>query len=52
MTPRRAPFLINDHEAKADRRTQLEIPIARLMSGTPVALPVIVLHGATDGPAM
>ena len=51
MTARPA-FLINNFEAKAGRRTQLEIPIARLMSGTPVALPVIVLHGQSDGPAV
>ena len=50
MTRTRAPFLINNHEARAGRRTQLEIPIARLMSGTPVALPVIVLHGRYEGP--
>jgi hypothetical protein len=45
----RAPFLINNDEAKPGRRTQLEIPIARLISGAPVALPVIVLHGAAYG---
>ncbi|MFT5203709.1 MAG: putative deacylase [Candidatus Aldehydirespiratoraceae bacterium] len=50
--PMRAPFLINGQEAKSGRRTQIEIPIARLMSGTPVALPVIVLHGASDGPTV
>ena len=49
---RRAPFPIGDTEAPAGRRTQTELPIARLMSGTPVALPVIVLHGKTDGPTM
>jgi predicted deacylase len=48
----RSPFLINGFEAKAGRRTQIEIPIARLMSGTPVALPVIVLHGKTGGPTV
>lgn len=48
----RLPFLIDDQEARPGRRTQLEIPIARLMSGTPVALPVIVLHGADDGPVV
>ena len=49
---KRAPFPIGDTEAPAGRRTQTELPIARLMSGTPVALPVIVLHGKTDGPTM
>ena len=50
--PKRAPFPIGDTEAPAGRRTQTELPIARLMSGTPVALPVIVLHGKTDGPTV
>lgn len=48
--PKRAPFPIGDTEAPAGRRTQTELPIARLMSGTPVALPVVVLHGKSDGP--
>ena len=48
----RAPFAIGDTSAPAGRRTQTELPIARLMSGTPVALPVIVLHGKTDGPTV
>lgn len=49
--PRRS-FTIGDTTAAAGRRTQTELPIARLMSGTPVALPVIVLHGKTDGPTV
>lgn len=49
---RRSPFKIADQEVQAGRRTQLEIPIARLMSGTPVALPVIVFHGLGDGPTV
>jgi len=49
---RRRPFTIGDASAPAGRRTQTELPIARLMSGTPVALPVIVLHGKTDGPTV
>lgn len=50
--PKRKPFAIGDVEAPAGRRTQTELPIARLMSGTPVALPVVVLHGKTDGPTV
>ncbi len=30
----------------------MEIPIANLMSGTPVSLPLVVLHGVDPGPAM
>lgn len=52
MTTRRPPFEIADQQIKAGTRKQLEIPIARLMSGTPVALPVIVFHGSKDGPTM
>lgn len=48
----RAPFTIADQVVRAGRRAQIELPIARLMSGTPVALPVIVLHGRTDGPVV
>ena len=52
MPRARAPFTIAEHEVRAGRRAQIELPIARLMSGTPVALPVIVLHGRADGPVI
>ncbi len=48
--PKRPPFPIGDTEAVAGKRTQTEIPIGRLMSGTPLALPIIVVHGKSDGP--
>mgnify|MGYP001827938602 CR=1 FL=1 len=48
----REPFTIAGHAVAAGHRAQIELPIARLMSGTPVALPVIVLHGRTDGPTV
>ncbi len=51
-TMRRPPFEIAEHYVPAGKRTQLDLPIARLMSGTPVALPVIVYHGRADGPTM
>lgn len=50
--PRRAPFNIADTDIQAGRRGQVEFPIARLMSGTPVALPVLVVHGRHDGPTI
>ncbi|NNF10611.1 MAG: succinylglutamate desuccinylase/aspartoacylase family protein [Acidimicrobiia bacterium] len=34
---------------RSGRRAKIELPIARLMSGTPVALPIVVLHGAEPG---
>ena len=49
---KRAPFEIAGHLIPAGRKVQLEIPIASLMSGTPVTLPVIVLHGRNNGPTM
>ena len=50
--PHREPFRIADHTIPAGRQARLELPIARLMSGTPVALPVLVVHGRQDGPAV
>lgn len=49
---RRARFEIGDVSVLPGHRAKLELPIARLMSGTPVALPVIVVHGKNDGPTM
>ncbi|MEO0493857.1 MAG: succinylglutamate desuccinylase/aspartoacylase family protein [Actinomycetota bacterium] len=49
---KRQPFVIGDTEAAPGKRTQTEIPIGRLMSGTPLAFPVIILHGETDGPTV
>lgn len=46
----REPFTIADHVVKPGAKKKLELPIARLMSGTPVALPVVVVHGKNDGP--
>ncbi len=49
-SPRRQPFVIADNSVRAGKRAKFELPIARLMSGTPVTLPILVLHGAHDGP--
>ena len=45
-------FSIAGHIVKPGRRAQFELPIAKLMSGTPVALPVIVVNGTLPGPVM
>ena len=50
--PRRAPFEIAGHSITAGKRMRIELPIGNLMSGTPVALPLIVVHGKTDGPVV
>lgn len=46
------PFAIADQVVRPGRRAKIELPIARLMSGTPVALPLLVLNGATAGPTV
>ena len=52
MAAQRPPFGIAGNSVRAGSRDTFELPIARLMSGTPVALPVIVLHGKHDGPTV
>lgn len=47
-----APFAFAGEHIKAGTKQQLDLPIARLMSGTPVTLPVIVLHGVRSGPTV
>ena len=49
---KRAPIAIGGHSVHAGRRQQFELPISRLMSGTPVGLPVVVLHGVGEGPTV
>ena len=49
---RREAFRIADSTVEAGCQARLELPIARLMSGTPVALPVLVVHGKLEGPAV
>ncbi len=51
-SPRRKAFVIRDSEIAAGRIGRLELPIARLMSGTPVALPLVVHHGREEGPTV
>lgn len=50
MSTTGVPFSIADQRVPPGRRAKVELPIARLMSGTPVALPVLVLNGADAGP--
>lgn len=49
MPPKRQPFEIGGTSVPAGKKIKLEIPIARLMSGTPVALPILVFHGRQEG---
>lgn len=48
----RPPLAIAGTTVRPGKRAKFELPIARLMSGTPVALPIIVLHGRHDGPTV
>ena len=50
--PQRDPFPIASHKVLPGTQAKLELPIARLMSGTPVALPVLVVHGKKEGPTV
>lgn len=51
MSPR-DEFEIAGASVRPGGRVQSEIPIGRLMSGTPVAIPVVVLHGEDAGPVV
>lgn len=48
----RRSFSFAGQQIRAGRRGQFELFISRLMSGTPVGLPVVVLHGSDEGPTI
>ncbi len=48
----RAPFDIAGVRVAAGTRQQIDLPIARLATGGQVSLPLMVLHGAEDGPTV
>ncbi len=49
---RRDPFRIGDLELAAGRAGSGELPVARLVTGNRVSIPVRVLHGRADGPTV
>lgn len=49
---RRAPFEIGGITVAAGRRGEVGLPIARLVTGAEVQLPVLVFHGRNDGPTV
>lgn len=50
--PRRASFEINGTRVAAGTRALINLQLAQLYTGTPLTLPVHVVHGRHDGPAM
>lgn len=52
MTTRRPPFRIADLEVAPGRTAASELPIARLVTGTKISMPVQVVHGRQPGPTI
>ena len=52
MTPTRPNFAIADASVRPGKRHQCELPISKLVTGTQVSLPVMVVHGTHDGPTV
>jgi len=48
----RDPFQIGDVRIGAGKAQEVALPIALLATGSQVSLPVMVLHGASDGPTV
>jgi predicted deacylase len=46
------PISIGDNQVRAGTEAQLELPIGRLATGSDMALPVRVVHGALPGPTV
>jgi len=46
----REAFRIAEHEVAPGERLRFEIPVARLPTGTKIALPIEVIHGVSAGP--
>ena len=51
-TRTRAPFRIGGLSVAAGRRGNVELPIAKLITGSSTSLPVKVFHGKSDGPTI
>ncbi len=48
----KASFSIGAYDVAPGTRKDIELPLARLVTGTPVSLPVLVFHGSQDGPVI
>jgi len=49
---RRSPITLGELTVAAGKTGTGELPIARLVTGTQISLPIQVFHGATDGPCV
>lgn len=47
--PEREPIRIGDLEVQPGRKAQVELPVARVFTGTELSLPVVVVHGRRPG---
>ncbi len=43
---------IGGTSVRAGRQGEIELPVAKLVTGSPLSMPVLVLHGASDGPTI
>ncbi len=53
-SPRQArpPFAIGSATVSPGRKLEIELPVARMITGSPLSIPVRVLHGVRDGPTV
>lgn len=54
-TPRpapRDPFTLGSISVPPGRKVETELPVARLITGSPLSIPVLVLHGTSPGPTV
>ena len=49
---RRPPFEMEGQAIRPGARGTVELPIARLATGSPVSLPVLIVHGRSEGPTV
>ncbi len=50
--PVREPFTIGAASVAPGKRLETELPVARMITGSPLSIPVLVLHGARPGPTV
>ncbi|MDW3176406.1 MAG: succinylglutamate desuccinylase/aspartoacylase family protein [Acidimicrobiia bacterium] len=49
---RRTAFSIGGSEVRSGTRSQVELPVSRLITGAQMSMPVTVIHGPTNGPTV